>query len=93
MMTGGWEINQDIVTCSLPECVTTVFAEATSTMVGAQYLPVLYLGKQVVSGCNYMLVCKQVLSTEHADTHMVKVVIYKPASTGKPVFASVERLL
>ncbi|ECE9227729.1 hypothetical protein EWZ45_20305, partial [Salmonella enterica subsp. enterica serovar Benin] len=59
----------------------------------AQYLPVLYLGKQVVSGCNYMLVCKQVLSTEHADTHMVKVVIYKPASTGKPVFASVERLL
>lgn len=92
-MTGGWEINQDIVTCSLPECVATVFAEATSGIIGVQYLPVLYLGKQVVSGSNYMLVCKQILSTEHADTHMVKVVVYKPLSTDKPVVASVERLL
>ncbi|EKS5642455.1 hypothetical protein QCA22_004999 [Salmonella enterica] len=92
-MIGGWEINQDIVTCSLPECVATVFAEATSSMPGAQYLPVFYLGKQVVNSCNYMLICKQILSTEHADTHMVKVVVYKPASTGKSVLASVERLL
>ncbi|EED4925063.1 hypothetical protein WP05_22865 [Salmonella enterica subsp. arizonae] len=92
-MIGAWEINPDIVTCSLPGCVASVFAEVTSTMIGAEYLPVLYLGKQIVSGTNYMIICKQVLLTEHADTYMVKIVIHKPAATGRPVLASIERLL
>ncbi|EGO1729595.1 hypothetical protein AB1B75_000449 [Salmonella enterica] len=95
-MAGAWEIDRNMKTCELPPGVAEVFAEAfsdvTRPLVGAKYLPVLYVGKQIVSGCNYMFVCKQVLSTEHADAHVVKMVIYKPV-TGKAEIRSVEQLL
>ncbi|EJI6541234.1 hypothetical protein OOP60_005131 [Salmonella enterica] len=91
-MTGAWEINSDMKICELHKDVAEAFTEATKSFVGVKYSPVLYVGKQIVSGCNYMFVCKQVLSTEHADTHVVTMVIYKPV-TGKAEILSVEQLL
>ncbi|HAK0820326.1 TPA: hypothetical protein H1P87_003999 [Salmonella enterica] len=91
-MTGAWKINENMKPCELPEDAATVFTDATKSFVGAKYSPVLYVGKQIVSGCNYMFICKQVLSTEHKDTHVVKMFIYKPAA-GKAEILSIEKLI
>ncbi|EBF4784108.1 hypothetical protein AC369_16550 [Salmonella enterica subsp. diarizonae] len=91
-MTGAWEIDENMKFCELPEDAATAFADATKSFVDARYLPVLYIGKQVVSGYNYIFICKQVLSTAHADTHVVKMVIYKPAA-GKAEILLIEQLL
>ncbi|HBM0103068.1 TPA: hypothetical protein LT055_004697 [Salmonella enterica subsp. enterica serovar Wedding] len=91
-MIGAWEIDKDMKICELHEDVAEAFTEATKSFVGAKYLPVLYVGKQIVSGCNYMFVCEQVLSTVHKDTHVVKMVVYKPVA-GKAEILSVEQLL
>lgn len=91
-MTGAWEIDENMKPCELPEDAVTAFTDATKSFVGAKYLPVLYVGKQVISGCNYMFVCKQVLSTEHKDTHVVKMVVYKPVA-GKAEILSIEKLI
>lgn len=91
-MTGAWEIDENMKVCELLPGVAEVFTDVTKPLIGAKYLPVLYVGKQIVSGCNYMFICKQVLSTAHADTHVVKMVIYKPAA-GKAEIVSIEQLV
>lgn len=91
-MVGAWKIDKDMKVCELHGDAATAFTDATASLVGATYLPVLYVGEQLVSGCNYMFICKQVLSTEHADTHVVKMVIYKPVAS-KAEILSVEQLL
>ncbi|ECW0329203.1 TPA: hypothetical protein ACGT9I_004031 [Salmonella enterica] len=91
-MTGKWEIDKDMKPCKLSGDVADAFTDATKYFVGAKYIPILYVGKQIVSGCNYMFVCKQILSTEHTDMHVVKMVIYKPVE-GKAEILSVEQLL
>lgn len=91
-MTGEWKVNPHMETCNLPDDVATLFTEATESLIGAEYSPVLYPGKQLVSGFNYMFICKQTLMTAQAETHVVKMVIHKPATSGKPMVISVELL-
>ncbi|EBX7333442.1 hypothetical protein DS513_18155 [Salmonella enterica subsp. enterica serovar Sandiego] len=92
MMTGEWKVNPHMETCNLPDDVATLFTEATESLIGAEYSPVLYPGKQLVSGCNYMFICKQTLMTVQAETHIVKMVIHKPENSGQSTVISVESL-
>lgn len=73
-MVGTWKIEK-MQEASLPEIVATGFATVTRDLVGASYLPVLYVGEQVVKGINYMIICKQTLSDKSATEHIVKMVI------------------
>lgn len=73
-MVGAWKIEK-MQAAKLPEIVATGFAAVTSDMVGASYLPVLYVGEQVVRGTNYMIICKQTLSDKSSAEHIVKMVI------------------
>lgn len=73
-MVGAWKIEK-MQAVSLPEIVATGFAAVTNDLVGASYIPVLYVGEQVVSGTNYMIICKQTLSDRSATEHIVKMVI------------------
>ena len=75
-LMGGWTVNEDMPEYKLPEDVQTAFDEAK--VVGTQYVPVLYLGSQLVSGRNYMLICKQILSTTEQSVSIVEMTIYKP---------------
>ena len=72
--TGGWEL-VEMQSCSLPEKVATGFSEATLAMVGVRYVPVLYVGTQVVHGMNHMIICKQILAVQGATEHLVKMVL------------------
>lgn len=65
----------EIQSCSLPEPVATGFGQVTKALLGARYVPVLYVGTQMVHGVNYMLICKQTLAVQGAPEHLVKMVL------------------
>ena len=93
---GGWEL-ANMQACNLPEKVASGFGEVTQSMVGAKYLPVLYVGKQVVHGVNHMLICKQTLAAQGVPEHLVKMVLNQvpdeSSLVGKWSLVSVEQIV
>ena len=56
-LAGGWTPSDDpAVTEELQE----LFAKGTETLTGASYIPVAYLGSQVVAGTNHAFLCRAV---------------------------------
>lgn len=55
IITGSWEEAESPV---IPSDVMKAFEKAMDGLVGANYTPVAYLGSQIVSGHNYMLLCR-----------------------------------
>ena len=56
VLLGGW---QDVDSPVIPAEVQAAFDKAMEGFTGSSYIPVAYLGRQVVSGTNYMLFCRQ----------------------------------
>lgn len=81
---GGWEL-ANMQACGLPEKVASGFSEVTLAMVGARYIPVLYVGSQVVHGMNHMIICKQTLAVQGATEHLVKMVLNQNCDDGSLV--------
>jgi len=73
---GSYTITMDEKAVELPEDVQKAFDKAMEGYTGAGYTPVAYLGSQVVSGTNYMLLCKSELVTAQPVVKNVVVVIY-----------------
>lgn len=72
---GGWALGP-MTEMGLPEQVATGFSAVTADMrLGAQYMPVLYVGEQVVAGKNYMILCEQTMFTLGGERHLVKMII------------------
>ncbi|MCH5252230.1 MAG: hypothetical protein J1F22_04590 [Lachnospiraceae bacterium] len=61
--------------CDLPEKVATGFSEVFSKLVGADYVPVLYCGKQTVHGVNHMIICKIKVCHPDASEKLAKVIL------------------
>lgn len=74
VIPGGWEI-PEMKAAPLPEKVASAFADVTSSMIGAKYVPVLYCGQQIVHGSNHMLICEQTIAAKDAPKHLVTMVI------------------
>ncbi len=68
--------------CPLPEQVASGLPQVLDSLVGAKYLPVLYVGEQVVHGINHMLICRQTLVTKDAPEHLVKMVVNQNCDDG-----------
>ncbi len=71
--------------CNLPEQVASGLPQVLESLVGAKYLPVLYVGEQVVHGINHMLICRQTLSTKGTEEHLVKMVLNQDLDGGSLV--------
>ena len=56
-----------------------------ASLVGASYVPVLYVGMQVVHGTNHMLICKQTLAAQGASERLVKMVLNQNCDDGSIV--------
>ncbi len=78
---GGWTL-APMEACNLPQKVASGFVQVTGGMVGAKYVPVFYVGRQVVHGVNHMLICKQTLATLGASEHLVKMVLNQNCDDG-----------
>ena len=58
-MLGSWNI--DVKVGGMPQKVATAFAKEFREIVGAEYMPIAYLGSQTVNGINHAILAEQVL--------------------------------
>ena len=56
-LCGGWPPSEDP---AVTEELKALFDKGTETLTGVSYLPVAYLGSQVVAGTNHAFLCKAV---------------------------------
>lgn len=95
-IVGGWKL-VEMQSCPLPEKVASGFTEVTQGLLGARYVPVLYVGTQVVHGINHMLICKQTIAAQDAPEHLVKMVLNQNLDGGSLVgkwsLVSIERMV
>lgn len=73
-LLGGWNIDE-MKSVNLPQKVASAFTAVTGGIVGAEYQPVLYVGKQVVNGTNYCLFALQTLVIARPEKRLVKMII------------------
>ena len=77
---GGYEII-NIPASSLPQdAASAVFGAINSGLLGATYVPIWYVGYQIVNGKNHLFLCKEVRVTKNRDTKIVGLVINTPPS-------------
>ena len=74
LTVGGWTLD-DFKGGNLPQKVQTAFSAVTSDLLGVQYVPLLYIGSQVVNGVNYCLIAQQSLVLSEPRKHIVKMII------------------
>ncbi len=73
---GGWEVDTSAKELNIPKEAQKAFEKATENYDGLELEPVALLGTQVVSGTNYMFLCKGTTVTEKPSTDYKIVVIY-----------------
>ncbi len=71
---GGWDISA-LKSCALPQKAASAFAAITGGLTGAEYMPVLYVGSQLVHGTNHCIIAVQTLITANPEKRLVKMVI------------------
>lgn len=76
-IVGGWDIDIPINQIDLPDHAQEVFEKATSNYKEMKLTPVSLIGTQIVSGTNYMYLCK---GEKDSSTKWVFVTIYNDAS-------------
>lgn len=84
---GGWTVEP---TVNMPQKVATAFPETVGSIVGATYKDLLiYCGKQVVNGTNYMVICLGEKATNPPAKFLAKVILNE-APDGKFSLVSIE---
>ena len=71
---GGWDISS-LKSCNLPQKAASAFANVCGGLVGAEYMPVLYVGSQQVNGTNHCIIAVQSIITANPEKRLVKMVI------------------
>ena len=89
MLLGGWDLSE-LKTSNLPQKVQSAFTLVTGELTGADYQPVLYVGKQVVNGTNYCVLAIQRIIAPNTELRLVKMImIINVDSAGKASLVSV----
>ena len=76
-LVGGWNVSDASPETVLPDDVKEAFDAATAKLLGVNYIPVAYLGSQVVAGTNYAVLCKKTAVVPDAETTLAVLIIYK----------------
>ena len=78
---GGYEIT-NIPANKLPQDVASAVGAANSSLLGATFVPVWYVGKQVVNGVNHLLIAEDIRATAKKDKGIVAIVVNVPPGDG-----------
>lgn len=73
---GGWQICENEPS-ALAEDADAALEKALEGLVGAAYVPVVELGRQLVSGTNYCILCAVTPVTPDAMAHYAQVYVYQ----------------
>ena len=74
---GGMEIINKPAN-AVPQELATAFGAINSNILGATYIPLWIVGKQIVNGVNYYIICKEIRSTKDHQTMIVNLVLNIP---------------
>ena len=86
-MLGSWNI-EDMKSVNLPQKAASAFTAITGGLTGAEYMPVCYVGNQLVNGLNHCILCVQTLILPKPEKRVVKMII-NVSSTGAVSLVSV----
>lgn len=88
---GAWNVNVTIG--SMPQKIATAFAKFDD-MVGANYVPIAYLGSQVTNGTNHAVLAEQTILTGR-DTKNIVLIIFneKAGDMNDPTVVNIERII
>lgn len=90
-MTGTWTIN--INTSGMPQKVATATAKLNETLIGAEYMPIAYIGSQIVNGINHAVLMEQVLTTARDTKNVVLVVFNEKEDVIDLTLVSIEQVI
>ena len=74
---GGWSVNEGEIFLEQNKNVSAAFDKAMEGLTGASYEPVAYIGSQLVSGMNYMILCRESPVVPDADSQYALVKVYE----------------
>jgi hypothetical protein len=90
MSLGGWEVK---VCDGLPQKVATGLARFDEQILGAEYVPISYLGSQVVNGINHAVLAEQTLLTGRDTKNAVVMVFNEPPKAMDVSLVSINTLV
>ena len=77
MLSGGWYTESSNIDYKLEdEKIENIFESATKELTGVEYKPLLVIGKQIVSGTNYAILCYGKPIVPNATTDIYLMTIY-----------------
>ena len=77
MLSGGWYTESSNIEYKLEdEKIEKMYESATSELTGVEYKPLLVIGKQIVSGTNYAILCYGKPIVPNATTDIYIMTIY-----------------
>ena len=74
MKLGGYEFEDLKGLTSMPQRAASAWAKVDE-LIGAEYKPLLYCGRQLVRGTNHCFIAKETLQTIGQDERIVAVVV------------------
>lgn len=73
---GCWKY-AEMSPCNLPQKAASAFTKAMEDHVGVDFIPVLYVGEQLVKGTNYCIICKSKTVTKDPEVGCKVVIVYE----------------
>lgn len=73
---GAWQYFVENRAVALPAEIEKAFEEALNDYTGAGFMPVAYLGSQVVAGANYAILCQETKLISGGETEACLAVVY-----------------
>ena len=79
-VVGGWTVNHEFTDAALTDEEKEIFEKAMEGIVGAEYVPVAVIAKQLVAGMNYMYLCGETIVYKEPSYKLACISIYKDLS-------------
>ena len=78
-LSGGWNVPESDITENIPEDVQKAYNKATATIdwEWSDVTPLAYLGKQIVSGTNYALLCRGNYDSNETAPDLMVITVYE----------------
>ena len=86
MLSGGWYTESSNIEYKLEdEKIEKMYESATSELTGVEYKPLLVVGKQIVSGTNYAILCYGKPIVPNATTDIYIMTIYNDLNNNSEI--------
>ena len=90
-MVGNWEININVN--GMPQKIASAVSKLNTTLIGAEYDPIAYLGSQVVNGTNHAVLAEQTIVTGRDSKNIVMLIFNEKPNEMEATLVNIERVV